>query len=132
MRSIAARELNPTFHPRWCAPDDSCSRRIEIWAAIPFATRWSAGILAVDHAASGSWPRNRDILISSVVAALAGAITLIANFAQWGLMFGGFGGRDERDGGRRRPDRRAVDDHPRADRGAADSACRVAIPRIRG
>ena len=43
--------------------------------------------------------RNRDILISSVVAVLAGAITLIANFAQWGLMFGGFGGRDERDGG---------------------------------
>jgi heat shock protein HtpX len=42
--------------------------------------------------------RNRDILISSVVAVLAGAITLIANFAQWGLMFGGFGGRDERDG----------------------------------
>src|SRR6202171_6560911 len=42
--------------------------------------------------------RNRDILISSVVAVLAGAITLIANFAQWGLLFGGFGGRDERDG----------------------------------
>jgi heat shock protein HtpX len=42
--------------------------------------------------------RNRDILISSVVAVLAGTITLIANFAQWGLMFGGFGGRDERDG----------------------------------
>src|ERR1700730_1675368 len=42
--------------------------------------------------------RNRDILISSVVAVLAGAITLIANMAQWGLMFGGFGGRDERDG----------------------------------
>jgi heat shock protein HtpX len=41
--------------------------------------------------------RNRDILISSVVAVLAGAITLIANLAQWGLMFGGFGGRDERD-----------------------------------
>src|SRR3984893_1076579 len=42
--------------------------------------------------------RNRDILISSVVAVLAGTITLIANFAQWGLMVGGFGGRDERDG----------------------------------
>jgi heat shock protein HtpX len=41
--------------------------------------------------------RNRDILISSVVAVLAGAITMIANVAQWGLMFGGFGGRDERD-----------------------------------
>jgi heat shock protein HtpX len=41
--------------------------------------------------------RNRDILISSVVAVLAGTITMIANVAQWGLMFGGFGGRDERD-----------------------------------
>jgi heat shock protein HtpX len=41
--------------------------------------------------------RNRDILISSVVAVLAGAITMIANVAQWGLMFGGFGGRDSRD-----------------------------------
>jgi heat shock protein HtpX len=43
--------------------------------------------------------RNRDILISSVVAVLAGAITLIANVAQWGLMFGGYGGRDDRDRG---------------------------------
>jgi heat shock protein HtpX len=43
--------------------------------------------------------RNRDILISSVVAVLAGAITLIANIAQWGMMFGGYGGRDERDQG---------------------------------
>src|SRR5437660_8998625 len=43
--------------------------------------------------------RNRDILISSVVAVLAGAITLIANVAQWGLMFGGYGGRDDREQG---------------------------------
>ncbi len=43
--------------------------------------------------------RNRDILISSVVAVIAGAITLIANVAQWGLMFGGYGGRDSRDQG---------------------------------
>ncbi|HEV2952974.1 MAG TPA: zinc metalloprotease HtpX [Candidatus Dormibacteraeota bacterium] len=42
--------------------------------------------------------RNRDILISSVVAVLAGAITLAANAAQWGLMFGGYG-RDEEEGG---------------------------------
>jgi heat shock protein HtpX len=40
--------------------------------------------------------RNRDILISSVVAVLAGTITMIANIAQWGMMFGGFGGRDDR------------------------------------
>ena len=37
--------------------------------------------------------RNRDILISSVVAVMAGAITFIAQMAQWGLFFGG--GRDE-------------------------------------
>jgi heat shock protein HtpX len=43
--------------------------------------------------------RNRDILISSVVAVIAGTITLIANVAQWGLMFGGYGGRDEREQG---------------------------------
>ncbi len=43
--------------------------------------------------------RNRDILISSVVAVLAGTITLIANVAQWGVMFGGYGGRDDRQQG---------------------------------
>jgi len=43
--------------------------------------------------------RNRDILTSSVVAVLAGTITLIANVAQWGLMFGGYGGRDDREQG---------------------------------
>ncbi|TME69760.1 MAG: protease HtpX, partial [Chloroflexi bacterium] len=43
--------------------------------------------------------KNRDILISSVVAVLAGTITLIANVAQWGLMFGGYGGRDDREQG---------------------------------
>jgi heat shock protein HtpX len=44
--------------------------------------------------------RNRDILISSVVAVIAGTITLIANVAQWGMMFGGYGGgRDSRDQG---------------------------------
>ena len=44
--------------------------------------------------------RNRDILISSIVATLAGAITLLANVAKWGMIFGGYGGdRDERRGG---------------------------------
>ena len=41
--------------------------------------------------------RNRDILISSVVAVLAATITLIANIAQWSLWFGGM--RDEEDQG---------------------------------
>jgi heat shock protein HtpX len=42
--------------------------------------------------------RNRDILISSIAATIAGAITLIANVVQWGAMFGG-GARDENDRG---------------------------------
>ncbi|MFB3915896.1 MAG: zinc metalloprotease HtpX [Terriglobales bacterium] len=43
--------------------------------------------------------RNRDILISSIAATLAGAITLLARMAFWGAMFGGMGGRDDRDRG---------------------------------
>ena len=42
---------------------------------------------------------NRDILISSVAATLAGAITYLAQVAKWGMIFGGFGGRDNRDRG---------------------------------
>ena len=44
--------------------------------------------------------RNRDILISSVAATIAGAITYLAHIAQWGMIFGGYGGdRNERRGG---------------------------------
>ena len=45
--------------------------------------------------------RNRDILMSAVVATVAGAITLLARMAYWGEMFAGFGGsRDsDREGG---------------------------------
>jgi heat shock protein HtpX len=45
--------------------------------------------------------RNRDILISSIAATIAGAITFLARMAAWGAMFGGYGGgdRDERRGG---------------------------------
>ena len=46
--------------------------------------------------------RNRDILISAVVATVAGAITMLAHFAYYAELFGGFGGEggsDDRRGG---------------------------------
>ncbi len=44
--------------------------------------------------------RNRDILISSVAATFAGAVTILARMAGYAAMFGGYGGRDrDREGG---------------------------------
>ena len=44
--------------------------------------------------------RNYDILITSIAATLAGAITWIGYMGRWAMMFGGFGGgRDENRGG---------------------------------
>jgi len=37
--------------------------------------------------------KNRDILIGTIVATMAGAISMLANIAQWGLIFGGRGNR---------------------------------------
>ncbi len=42
--------------------------------------------------------RHRDILIGTIVATIAGAISMIATMARFGAMFGGFGG-DNRQGG---------------------------------
>jgi heat shock protein HtpX len=39
--------------------------------------------------------RNRDILISTIAATIAGAITLLARVAQWGAIFGGGGSSDD-------------------------------------
>jgi len=39
---------------------------------------------------------NRDMLVSSIAATLAGALTLIARLAGWGLAFGGGRSRDDR------------------------------------
>lgn len=43
--------------------------------------------------------RNRDILTSSIVATIAGAIMMVASMARWAAIFGGFGRRDGEDGG---------------------------------
>jgi heat shock protein HtpX len=43
--------------------------------------------------------RNRDTLIMTVTATVAGAITMIAHMAQWALIFGGMGNRDDGEGG---------------------------------
>jgi heat shock protein HtpX len=40
--------------------------------------------------------KNRDMLLSTVAATMAGAISAVANVLQWGAMFGG--GRDDEDG----------------------------------
>lgn len=42
---------------------------------------------------------NRDILISSIAATLAGVIMILASMARWAAIFGGFRGSDEDDGG---------------------------------
>src|SRR5882724_4297900 len=44
--------------------------------------------------------RNYDILTTSIAATIAGAITYLAHMAQWGMLFGGYGG--ERDDDRER------------------------------
>jgi heat shock protein HtpX len=45
--------------------------------------------------------RNYDILTTSIAATIAGTITYLAHMAQWGMIFGGYGGErdDDREGG---------------------------------
>lgn len=53
-----------------------------------------AGVLAHELAHI----KNRDTLIATVVAAIAGAITMLAHMAQWALIFGGRGSDEEGEG----------------------------------
>lgn len=43
--------------------------------------------------------KNRDTLIMTVAATVAGAIMMLASMARWAAIFGGFGGRDRNRGG---------------------------------
>ena len=43
--------------------------------------------------------QNRDILIATIAATMAGAISMLASMAQWGMMFGGRRHDSEREGG---------------------------------
>jgi heat shock protein HtpX len=43
--------------------------------------------------------KNRDILISSIAATIAGAVTYLAHMAQWAAFFGGGRDRDDEGGG---------------------------------
>jgi heat shock protein HtpX len=43
--------------------------------------------------------KHRDILVATVAATLAGAISMLANMAQWALIFGGGRSSNDRDGG---------------------------------
>jgi heat shock protein HtpX len=43
--------------------------------------------------------KNRDILIQTIAATIAGIISYVAMMARWGAIFGGFGGRDDNDNG---------------------------------
>ena len=40
--------------------------------------------------------QHRHMLVGAVAATMAGAIAMLASIARWGLILGGFGGRDDR------------------------------------
>lgn len=42
---------------------------------------------------------NKDMLIGTIAATFAGAISILASIARWGAIFGGYGRNDERGGG---------------------------------
>ncbi len=75
--------------------------------------------------------RNRDILISSIAATMAGAITLLARMGYYAALFGGMGGRDrDREGDGMFS--ATADDDPGADCRHAHSARHLPLARVRG
>lgn len=42
--------------------------------------------------------KNHHMLVGTIAASLAGAVMLVGSMLRWGAIFGGFGGRDRRDG----------------------------------
>ena len=83
--------------------------------------RQLAGVLAHEL----SHVKNRDTLVGTIAATIGGAISFLAQMAQFQMIFGG--GDDNRGGGLWRARR----DHPGADRGADHPARRVARSRVR-
>ena len=73
--------------------------------------------------------RNYDILITSIAATLAGAITWIASMGRWAMIFGGFG--DSREQPEWRRARGADHDARRADRRVVDPARNFPAARVR-
>jgi heat shock protein HtpX len=43
--------------------------------------------------------KNRDTLVSSIAASVAGAISMIADMVMWSMIFGGMGGSEDEEGG---------------------------------
>lgn len=41
--------------------------------------------------------KHRHMLVGTIAATMAGAVAMLASIARWGLVLGGFGGRDDRD-----------------------------------
>ncbi len=85
------------------APSAFATGRNEHHAAVAFTT----GILRIldDAELRGvlahelAHIKNRDILIGTIAATLAGAIAMLANMARWGMILGGRGSDDHREGG---------------------------------
>ena len=71
--------------------------------------------------------KHRDILIGTIAATMAGAISMIAHMAQWAMIFGGGRGSDRR---REQSPRYAHDDHSGTHCCAADSDGHLALAGV--